>query len=151
MVGGEGYGVTGTKQEIMKAVKRINRIIPIGLYPFDLMVSFNETDKQIKERLKELKITPENATETTVFDMDKYKSKIGRMVMFVGKQTVIRLNFIPHLTNPFEMGLLQHEIFHATGFFLSEIHTPLVDETHEAYAYLIQYLTEKIYSIIKKP
>lgn len=118
------------------------------MYPYDLMLSFNESDKQVIKVLKKLNITPANATETTVFDMDKIKTKTGRMVMFIGKQTIIRLNFIPHLTDPFEMGLLQHEIFHAVGFFMSEINTPLIDDTHEVYAYLIQYLTEKIYSEI---
>ncbi len=127
-------------------MKRLNKIIPIGLYPFDLMISFNESDKAVKKALKKFNITPKNATETTVFDMDKSKKKTGRMVMFIGKQSIIRLNFMPKLTDPFEMGLLQHEIFHTVGFFMSEIQTPLVDDTHEAYAYLIQYLTKKIYT-----
>jgi len=78
--------------------------------------------------------------------MDKSKTKIGRMVMFIGKQTILRLNFIPKLKDPFEMSLLQHEIFHTVGFFMSEINTPLNNDTHETYAYLIQYLTEKIYA-----
>lgn len=130
-------------------MKSINKVITIGLYPYDLMLSFNETDEEVKKALKKFKITPKNTTETTVFDMDKIKTKTGRMVMFIGKQTIIRLNFIPRLDDPFEMGLLQHEIFHATGFFMSEISTPLVDDTHEVYAYLIQYLTDSIYTIIK--
>ena len=130
-------------------MKSINKIIKLGLYPFDLMLSFNETDKQVKKALKKFNITKNKSNEITVFDMDKSKTKIGRMVMFKGKQTIIRLNFMPRLNNPFEMGLLQHEIFHATGFFMSEIHTPLNDDTHEIYAYLIQYLTDSIYTIIK--
>lgn len=127
-------------------MKSLNKIIQIGLYPFDLIISFNESDKQVKKALKKFNITPKNNKETTIFDMDKYKTKIGRMVMFIGKQTIIRLNFMPKLTNPFEMGLLQHEIFHTVGFFMSEIHTPLTDDTHETYAYLVQFLTEKIYT-----
>lgn len=131
-------------------MKKLNKIIPIGLYPFDLMLSFNETDKEVTKALKMNGVTKTKSTETTVFDLDKYKTKIGRMVMFIGKQTVIRLNFMPKLSDPFEMGLLQHEIFHVVGFFMSEIHTPLVDDTHEVYAYLIQYLTENIYKILKE-
>ena len=57
---------------------------------------------------------------------------------------------MPNIKNPFEMGLLQHEIFHTVGFFMSEINTPLKNSTHEAYAYLIQYLTEQIYKIINE-
>jgi hypothetical protein len=126
-------------------MKKINKIIPIGLYPFDLMLSFNETDKQVKKALKKFNITPENSTETTLWDMDKTKTKVGRMVMFIGKQTILRLNFVPKLSDPFEMSLLQHEIFHVVGFMMSEINTPLNNDTYEAYAYLVQYLTEQIY------
>lgn len=126
-------------------MKKLNKIIPIGLYPFDLMISFNETDKQVRKALKRYNITPEKSNEETVFEMEEIKKKVGRMVMFTGRQTIVRLNFMPHLKNSFEMGLLQHEIFHTVGFFMSEIHTPLNDDTHEVYAYLVQYLTEQIY------
>lgn len=127
-------------------MKKLNKIIQIGLYPFDLMLSFNETDKEVKKALKKFNITCKNSNENTVFDMDKLKQKRGRMVMFIGKQTIIRLNFMPRLTDSLEMSLLQHEIFHAVGFLMSEINTPLTNDTHEPYAYLIQYLTEKIYA-----
>jgi hypothetical protein len=126
-------------------MKSLNKIIPLVIYPFEIMISFNETDKQIIKALKKFSITPKSSTEETLFDMDKSKNKVGRMVMFVGKQTVIRLNFMPKLNDPIGLSLLQHEIFHATGFILSEINTPLNNDTHEVYAYLIQYLTEVIY------
>jgi len=134
------------KNKNKNSIKRLNTIIPIGIYPFDLMLSFNQSDKQVKKALKKFNITPENSTENTVFNMDSSKTKCGRMVMFIGKQTIIRLNFMPKLSNSFEMALLQHEIFHAVGFFMAEINTPLNNDTHEVYAYLVQYLTEKIYN-----
>ncbi len=125
--------------------KKLNKIIPIGLYPFDLMISFNESDKEVITALSKFNITPDNSNETTLWNMDNSKTKIGRMVMFVGKQTILRLNFVPKLKDSFEMGLLQHEIFHVVGFMMSEINTPLNSDTHEVYAYLVQYLTEQIY------
>lgn len=124
---------------------KLNKIIPLGVYPFDVMLSFNESDKQVKKALKHFNISPNNSSEENVFNMDKNKTKVGRMVMFIGKQTIIRLNFYPHLKDPLEMSLLQHEIFHAVGFIMSEINTPLNEDTHEAYAYLFQYLTEQVY------
>lgn len=130
----------------MHSKKQINKIIPIGIYPFDLMISFNESDKKVRKALKKYNIIPEKSNEKTVFEMEKIKTKNGRMVMFTGRQTIIRLNFMPRLNDPFEMALLQHEIFHTVGFFMSEINTPLNDDTHEVYAYLVQYLTEKIYA-----
>lgn len=77
--------------------------------------------------------------------MDDLKTKQGKYAMFPEGQSVIRLNFYPRKNKSFEMSLLQHEIFHTVGFLMSEINTPLNDDTQEVYAYLIQYLTEKIY------
>ena len=131
-------------------MKSINKIIPIGLYPFDLMLSFHESDKEVINALKKFNIIPGDGTEKKVFDMDKIKTKVGRMVMFIDKQTILRLNFIPHLNNPFEMSLLQHEIFHVVEFMMEEINTPLNTDTCEPYAYLIQYLTEQIYKILNE-
>jgi hypothetical protein len=129
-------------------MENLNNIIPIGIYPYDLMISFNESDREFKKALRKFGINPKLSNETTVFEMDNIKTFVGRMVMFRGKQTVIRMNFMPKLTNPFHMSLLQHEIFHAVSFFMLEIRTPLKNSTHEVYAYLIQYLTEKIYIIL---
>lgn len=126
---------------------KINKIIPIGLYPFDLMLSFNETDKEVKKALKHYGITD---GDEILFDMDKIKDrKQGRTVLFTTHQSIIRLNYMPELNNPEKMSMLQHEIFHTVGFFMSRINTPLTDDTHEVYAYLVQYLTEQIYAILK--
>ncbi len=110
------------------------------------MLSFNESDKEVNNHLRRFKVISKKDIKSSGLSMDMAKTKIGRMIMFKGGQSVIRLNFMPKINDPFEMGLLQHEIFHAVGFILSEINTPLVNETHESYAYLVQYLTEKIYS-----
>jgi hypothetical protein len=130
-------------------MKSLNKIIPISIYPYDLMISFNESDREFKKALSKFGVSPKNSTETTVYEMDNIKIFVGRMVMFRGKQTVIRMNFMPKLTDPFQMSLLQHEIFHAATFFMIEIRTPLKNSTHEVYAYLIQFLTEKIYVELK--
>jgi hypothetical protein len=126
-------------------MKSLNKIIPLVIYPFEIMISFNETDKQITKALRKFNITPKNTSMDALLDMDKFKTKKGRMVMFIGNETVIRLNFLPKLNDPIGLSLLQHEIFHAVGFILSDIDIPLNADTHEAYAYLIQYLTEVIY------
>jgi hypothetical protein len=130
-------------------MKSINKIIPLVIYPFDVMISFGESDKQIGDALRGFGIIESESHESLLFNMDKVKTLRGRMVMFSGKQTVLRLNFIPKTNNPEHMGLLQHEIFHAVGFIMQEINTPLNEDTHETYAYLIGYLTEKIYLTLK--
>lgn len=127
-------------------MKLLNKIIPISIYPFDLMVSLGETDLQFTESLNKFNIKPENCNEVELFRLNGKNTLRGRTVMFSGGQIVIRLNFKPRLINSSQMALLQHEIFHSVGFLMSEINTPLNESAHEAYAYLIQYLTEKIYA-----
>lgn len=124
----------------------MSKIIPLIVYPFDVMVSFDEEDSWVQAALKKFKVGSKE--EISAINMDGSKGKIGRMLMFSSKQTIIRLNFMPSLDDPYEMGLLNHEIFHAVGFIMEEIDTPLNKDTHEAYAYLFQYLTERIYSLL---
>ena len=132
----------------MKTTKKINKIISIGHYPYDLMISFNETDDSFKKKMKYFGIESENYNEE-IFNLAKSKNKRGRYSLFLkDKQSVIRLNFIPNIRDPEEMGLLQHEIFHVVHFFMEEINTPLVNKTSEPYAYLIQYLTKEIYKLL---
>ena len=132
----------------MKTTKKINKIISIGHYPYDLMISFNETDDSFNKKMKYFGIESENYNEE-IFNLAKSKNKRGRYSLFLkDKQSVIRLNFIPNIRDPEEMGLLQHEIFHVVHFFMEEINTPLVNKTSEPYAYLIQYLTKEIYKLL---
>jgi len=128
-------------------MKKLNKIIPIAGYPFDLMISFNEKDRQIKKKLKAFNIEI-TSVDDGMFQLDGIKSRRGRFVMFHTKQSVLRLNFYPRLNSPEEMGLLQHELFHTVAFFMQEIDTPLNDTTQEVYAYLMQWLTREIYSLI---
>jgi hypothetical protein len=129
-------------------MKILNKIIPIAGYPFDLMVSFNETDKMVRKHLKKFGITPKKDNQESIFHMDSMTGRKGRYVMFVGKQSILRLNFYPHSKDPDEVAMLAHEIFHAVHCFFMEIQTPLKNSTQEPYAYLIQWLTREIYSLI---
>jgi hypothetical protein len=128
-------------------MKTLNKIIPLGGYPFDLMISFNETDEQLAMHLLEYGLTIEDGKDD-MFHLNGIKSRRGRFVMFKGNQSVLRLNFYPHWKDIDELSLLQHEIFHCTHIFMEEINTPLKTSTCEPYAYLLQWLTREIYSLI---
>jgi hypothetical protein len=128
-------------------MKKLNKIISMGCYPFDLMVSFNESDAELAIHLLEYGLTIEDSKDD-IFHLDGIKVRRGRFVMFKGNQSVLRLNFYPHFRDIDELSLLQHEIFHATHIFFEEINTPLKTSTCEPYAYLVQYLTKEIYSLI---
>lgn len=119
-----------------KKNKKLNLIVPLIVYPFDVMFSFNETDRELKKHLKNYKIE--------VNDITLSFTERGRTTMFEGNQTIIRLKSFP--TNSEDYGYLAHEIFHAVTIIMDRIGMKFNPfKSDEAYAYLIGYLTQKIY------
>lgn len=115
-----------------------NFIIPLVVYPFDVMVSLNQTDDELKKELSKIGV---EWNETM-----KCSGK-GQCVMTPDNQTLIRLSIYPVYNEDY--ATLQHEIFHAVSFILNDIGMKLViNESDEAYAYLIGYLTKEIYNKI---
>lgn len=64
-------------------------------------------------------------------------------VLYESKHILIRMPEYP--VDPYDIGMLQHEIFHAVSFALRRIGMLLSIESDESYAYLIGYLTTEIF------
>ena len=130
-------------ETIKRKMKSHNFIIPLVVYPFDVMVSIGQTDQELKKILKKHGVNTKSG-------LWKYgKNGVGRAVVFETNQTLIRLPRVPK--TPKELGSLNHEIFHAVTFIMHRIGMKLiVCKSDEAYAYLIGYLTEQILIRIKK-
>ena len=115
----------------------MNIIIPLVLFPYDVMFSFDEENEILLSTLSDTGVK---------FDKEDIEQSFGkcRTSLFEGNQTLIRLPFIP--STPFEFSILSHEIFHATEFIIKRLmRIHLSGKTDEVYAYTIQYLTEAIY------
>ena len=113
-----------------------NFIITLEVYPFDIMCSFGQTDEQLKKSL--------NKHHLIWDDMCKLRGN-GKYVMFPCGASLIRMPYIPETNEDY--GTLQHEIFHATTFILDKIGMEMsLYKSDEAYAYLIGWLTTKIYN-----
>lgn len=123
----------------------VNFIIPMEVYPFDLMVSIGQDDNQLGRVLDKYNLTEENIRACA------YPSPFvqGRAVMFSTNQSIIRLRHLPSTSEDY--GILAHEIFHIVAFVLDRVGIPLdVEKSDEAYAYLVGYLTKKIFEKINK-
>ena len=117
-----------------------NFIIPLVVYPFDVMVSIGESNEEITSRLEALNISTQDI-ELIIFNDETVQ---GRAVMLSSNQTIIRIRRTPRTAVHY--GQLQHEIFHAVAFIMERIGTPLqIMVSDEPYAYLVQYLTTEIY------
>ena len=117
-----------------------NFIIDLGPYPFDVLVSINQTDKQLKKVFSDLDIEWED--EVWVADQ---KIQLGRTAMLETGQTVLRL--IGWKVDAKGIGVLAHEAFHVAEFLFQRINMPhSVQYSSEAYAYLIGFIVEKALS-----
>ena len=126
-----------------RKLKTYNFIIPLVVYPFEVMISIGEDGNQLEKRLKKYNISDDDLSSLDIVG----NTVMGRTVMFSTNQTVIKIPRVP--ITPMEWGNLQHEIFHAVTFVMDRIGMKLrIEESDEAYAYLIGYLTQKIYEHI---
>lgn len=121
--------------------KSLSFIIPLVIYPFDVMISLGETDEQVVAHLDKYGI---DITDNTSWKFEETTK--GRCIMFPNNQTLIRLLKYPATSQDY--GFLQHEIFHAVHFITRKMGFKLKLSSCEAYAYLVGYLTEKIYEKI---
>jgi hypothetical protein len=127
----------------MKKNNSINFVIDLTVYPFDVMVSFGETNEQMAKRLSRYKLSDDDV-ELAMFANETVQ---GRSVMFGSNQSLIRLRHIPETA--VQYANLSHEIFHCVSFIMWKIGMPLeINKSCEAYAYLIEYITKKIYEKI---
>jgi len=113
-------------------------IIPYEVYPFDCMVEFNPDFKQLKEELKKRGI------KESISYLKGEGITTARTIMFEGGQTLI----IFKDPNP-SHGVIAHEAFHAVQFLMERIKITLNYESCEAFAYLLEYLVNKIYEVKK--
>ena len=126
-----------------KKRKSKTAIISLEIYPFDVMISFNETNEEF---VKTLGKYDSDSGDVELVTLDKYDKKRGRTVMNEQNQTILRLNFYPVSNSDYAM--LVHELFHVTDFVLCRVGVKLSRKSDEAYAYLLQYLTEKVFNLI---
>lgn len=121
----------------------MNIIVPRSIYPSDLMCSFGESDKELRERLKAFGVRVKGTAH-------KYPPQAsGITAHYENGFTLIRMRVVPKC--PEDYSVLAHEIFHAAGFILEYAGHPLQGAENEAYAYLVEYLTREIYKVLMKP
>jgi hypothetical protein len=124
--------------------KTLNILFDSEVYLFQIMVSLGETDEQLIASLKKRKIPdPELVVEQAPLIGS------GKCTCFPSGKILIRTQDYP--STPFDHGTIAHEVFHATCFILEKVGVGFrMDVSDESYAYLIGYITKKIYEKLDK-
>lgn len=122
-------------------------VIKGEVYPFDILVSIGQTDKQFINTV--CKYLPESVVSEFERDISIFQfnpTTNARTTMLETGQTIIRMKSMPEKAK--DHGIIAHEIFHAVEFLFRYVNIPLTDSSNEAYAYLIGFITTKFYENI---
>ncbi len=124
--------------------KSKNFIIPLVVYPFDVMVSLNESNDSLKKNL----LKYYKSIEDVDYHFDQYgeDEHLGYTIMLPNGQVIIKIKKYP-VTNE-DYAIVVHEIFHAVSLIFHRIGIKLTKESDEPWAYMIEYLTKEIYNKI---
>lgn len=122
-------------------MKGKNFIIPLAIYPFDVMFSAAESDDILFEKLRKT-LPVEHHNQIAEYAKLKVGGQ-GRYVMFPNGASLIRLKRLPESAE--DKGSLAHEIFHCVEFLMDRIRVKHKISSSETWAYLIGYLTREIY------
>lgn len=116
------------------------KIIPIDIYNFNLFFIVGDT--------KELKNSLDSHFEEKAEAVYNLMTK-GMTETLTGSTALIdNGQVILWLPDASRKGTVAHEIFHAVCFIMEKVGIGFSNESDEAYAYLIGYLTDKVNEIL---
>lgn len=113
--------------------------IPINVYPFNLIFSFNQSDKALNKTLKKYNVDCKNDCLLQNYE--------GFYIPFGNGISLIRLRKFPK--NVYWLSVLIHEITHAVIDILRQVGVKLSEKSEEAYTYLMEYITHECLKQIK--
>lgn len=125
--------------------KSQNFIVSLHIYPFDIMFSIGQTDKQLKKRLKTFDETLPDC-DGIIKDLNMEGSN-GLCLMLKRGSHIVRLKNNDGSTK--WKSTLVHEIFHVVYNTLTKVGVNLSDDSEEAFAYLIWYITGEFFYQLK--
>lgn len=126
----------------MASKQALNFIVPLVVYPFDVMVSVDQSDEAFKKSIGRYDIHLSDKG----FKMNPKQTAF--FIITSTNQSIIRIR---RNVNRYElMGFIAHEIFHAVTFIMQRVGMKLkLLSSDEAYSYLVGYLTEQIFRKLK--
>lgn len=128
-----------TKKVKAKPTK-CNFTVWIELYKTHIVVSLGETDQEIQARMTK------NATSQELKELILGPTSMAYCYHFDDRSELIRFRDYPVTNDHF--AALAHEISHAANSILDQAGLKLSGNSEEAWCYLIEFITSKIYEQI---
>lgn len=119
----------------------MNKIIPIDIYNTDMLLVVG-TEGELKLSLEKY-LGKDDAKEAyAVMAEDISDISLGRSAVLSSGQVVL------WMPDDSDKGTLAHEIFHIACYIMKKIGISLCNESNEAYAYLIGFITNKVNDVL---
>ncbi|HMT01783.1 MAG TPA: hypothetical protein PKD00_00495 [Burkholderiales bacterium] len=118
------------------------QIIDCVIYPFSIIVFYGNDKSLLSKKLKKY-LFKEDIEYLKTIEFHR-----GKSIMFTSGQTLLWLKEEPN--NPETLAILNHEIFHCVCFIMEKVGIKFSDDSDEAFAYLIEYVSKQIYKKLKK-
>jgi len=123
-------------------MENIFEVIKGNVYPFDVLISINQTDDDFYSKLGHLF---DDDLEEIFLNLDE--TILARS--FFTKNNIAIVRFVNIDKNNLPNGLISHEIFHIVTFILNKAGIKFSFKTDEAYAYFLHYLIDEVYNLFK--
>lgn len=120
-----------------------NFIVNPVIYPFDIMVSVDESVDVLKKRLIRVGLTSDDIGDSIYLP----ETVVGRYIMFPSNQSLIILRRTTYKQRLIET--IIHESFHATHAIMDKVGMQLSIENDEAFAYLLGFISGSIFKELK--
>lgn len=121
-------------------MKSYYKIIPIDLYCRDILFVFGD-EPSFRKAIR--KFHTQEQTDKIIENAAIDEHSTGKTIYNqVHNAFIVWMPRLPQTAA--ELGTLSHEIFHAVQALMINIGASLSDDSEEAYAYLIGYLTKKV-------
>lgn len=120
-------------------------IFVVPPYPPGIMVSLGQTLDELTQSIKRLKTIDSRSKLALIEAFEENDMNNANTVMYEAAHLIIIQLPFARIRTPRHRGILAHEIFHAAELIAKQIGLKHCDQSSEAFAYLIDYITEEIY------
>lgn len=116
-------------------VKLKSLVVPMVIYPYTVVFSFEQTDSQLEQVLNKHGLQYHNGMSLN-----------GAGKFFIVQDELfclVRLRYYPDNVN--DIGTLAHEVLHAVAQTFNDMGLCLNEGSEEAYTYMMGYLIREVY------
>ncbi len=119
-----------------------NFIVPIEVFHKDVMFSFDESDEKVLDTLEKAKVKMSDSVKLQLVT----PNYDGICILFDSGHILVRIVYGKNDVHRYSV--VAHEIFHAVSLICGRLNIGLCEHTEEVYAYMIEYLTQQVYTKI---